>query len=235
MPKTPQSQPPSPVKQPANAPAPDKLDKMSEITLRKKNADAQAAFRARRANYIATLEETGPSAAKYLNIHVPTTKCPIPYPTPGLTVLPRVTHASRPTYHGLSRTDRGVNYQVDKNGRIFKGGMLDEMSRRQSLKYEREPISVVPEFGGGEQAMNPHDLNCFAEIKKVLFEAHHCAVHQLVYIDPIPYQSRWVTSSCSRRAERSCINKKATSTHTPPQTEVTKVTIHLTFTVLRVN
>ncbi|EJC97281.1 uncharacterized protein FOMMEDRAFT_164124 [Fomitiporia mediterranea MF3/22] len=59
MPKTPQSQPPSPVKQPANAPAPDKLDKMSEITLRKKkNADAQAAFRARRANYIATLEET---------------------------------------------------------------------------------------------------------------------------------------------------------------------------------
>ncbi|EJD05704.1 uncharacterized protein FOMMEDRAFT_153037 [Fomitiporia mediterranea MF3/22] len=77
MPKTPQSQPPSPVKQPANAPAPDKLDKMSEITLRKKkNADAQAAFRARRANYITTLEETGPSAAKYLNIHVPTTKCP---------------------------------------------------------------------------------------------------------------------------------------------------------------
>ncbi|EJD07327.1 uncharacterized protein FOMMEDRAFT_149845 [Fomitiporia mediterranea MF3/22] len=59
MPKTLQSQPPSPVKQPANAPAPDKLDKMSEITLRKKkNADAQAAFRARRANYIATLEET---------------------------------------------------------------------------------------------------------------------------------------------------------------------------------
>ncbi|EJD07840.1 uncharacterized protein FOMMEDRAFT_150421 [Fomitiporia mediterranea MF3/22] len=61
MPKTPQSQPPSPVKQPANAPAPNKLDKMSEITLRKKkNADAQAAFRACCANYIATLEETGP-------------------------------------------------------------------------------------------------------------------------------------------------------------------------------
>ncbi|EJD01975.1 uncharacterized protein FOMMEDRAFT_157117 [Fomitiporia mediterranea MF3/22] len=59
MPKTLQSQLPSPVKQPANAPAPDKLDKMSKITLRKKkNADAQAAFRARRANYIATLEET---------------------------------------------------------------------------------------------------------------------------------------------------------------------------------
>ena len=33
---------------------------MSEAALRKKkNADAQAAFRARRANYIATLEETG--------------------------------------------------------------------------------------------------------------------------------------------------------------------------------
>ena len=29
---------------------------------KKKNADAQAAFRARRANYIATLEETGQSA-----------------------------------------------------------------------------------------------------------------------------------------------------------------------------
>ena len=29
---------------------------------KKKNADAQAAFRARRANYIATLEETGASA-----------------------------------------------------------------------------------------------------------------------------------------------------------------------------
>lgn len=35
-------------------------DRMSEAALRKKkNADAQAAFRARRANYIATLEETG--------------------------------------------------------------------------------------------------------------------------------------------------------------------------------
>jgi hypothetical protein len=35
-------------------------DRMSDIALRKKkNADAQAAFRARRANYIATLEETG--------------------------------------------------------------------------------------------------------------------------------------------------------------------------------
>lgn len=34
--------------------------KMTEVALRKKkNADAQAAFRARRANYIATLEETG--------------------------------------------------------------------------------------------------------------------------------------------------------------------------------
>ncbi|EJD03343.1 uncharacterized protein FOMMEDRAFT_156734 [Fomitiporia mediterranea MF3/22] len=90
MPKTLQSQPPSPVKQPANAPAPDKLDKMSEITLRKKkNADAQAAFRARRANYIATLEETGPSAAKYLNIHVPTTKSYTPY-TPYTEVAYRI-------------------------------------------------------------------------------------------------------------------------------------------------
>lgn len=34
--------------------------RMSDIAVRKKkNADAQAAFRARRANYIATLEETG--------------------------------------------------------------------------------------------------------------------------------------------------------------------------------
>ena len=34
--------------------------KLSETALKKKkNADAQAAFRARRANYIATLEETG--------------------------------------------------------------------------------------------------------------------------------------------------------------------------------
>jgi len=33
---------------------------MTDAALRKKkNADAQAAFRARRANYIATLEETG--------------------------------------------------------------------------------------------------------------------------------------------------------------------------------
>jgi hypothetical protein len=34
--------------------------RLSDVALRKKkNADAQAAFRARRANYIATLEETG--------------------------------------------------------------------------------------------------------------------------------------------------------------------------------
>ena len=38
--------------------------RISDAALRKKkNADAQAAFRARRANYIATLEETGPLAA----------------------------------------------------------------------------------------------------------------------------------------------------------------------------
>jgi len=38
----------------------DNTPRMSDVALRKKkNADAQAAFRARRANYIATLEETG--------------------------------------------------------------------------------------------------------------------------------------------------------------------------------
>jgi hypothetical protein len=38
----------------------DAVNKLSDVALRKKkNADAQAAFRARRANYIATLEETG--------------------------------------------------------------------------------------------------------------------------------------------------------------------------------
>lgn len=43
-----------------SSPTLDKIDKMTEIAMRKKkNADAQAAFRARRANYIATLEETG--------------------------------------------------------------------------------------------------------------------------------------------------------------------------------
>lgn len=39
--------------------------RMSDVALRKKkNADAQAAFRARRANYIATLEETGSVISK---------------------------------------------------------------------------------------------------------------------------------------------------------------------------
>ena len=38
----------------------DSSNRMSDIAIRKKkNADAQAAFRARRANYIATLEDTG--------------------------------------------------------------------------------------------------------------------------------------------------------------------------------
>jgi len=38
----------------------DDPTRVSDVALRKKkNADAQAAFRARRANYIATLEETG--------------------------------------------------------------------------------------------------------------------------------------------------------------------------------
>ncbi|KAJ8702623.1 hypothetical protein PTI98_001325 [Pleurotus ostreatus] len=37
----------------------DNTSRLSDVALRKKkNADAQAAFRARRANYIATLEET---------------------------------------------------------------------------------------------------------------------------------------------------------------------------------
>jgi hypothetical protein len=41
----------------------DGQPRMSDIALRKKkNADAQAAFRARRANYIASLEETGASS-----------------------------------------------------------------------------------------------------------------------------------------------------------------------------
>jgi hypothetical protein len=52
--------------------------RMSDLALRKKkNADAQAAFRARRANYIATLEETGQkiplgtSVTKFLPLTVP--------------------------------------------------------------------------------------------------------------------------------------------------------------------
>jgi hypothetical protein len=41
-------------------PKDDLSSRVSDTALRKKkNADAQAAFRARRANYIATLEETG--------------------------------------------------------------------------------------------------------------------------------------------------------------------------------
>jgi hypothetical protein len=41
-------------------PRDDSSPRVSDTALRKKkNADAQAAFRARRANYIATLEETG--------------------------------------------------------------------------------------------------------------------------------------------------------------------------------
>lgn len=41
-------------------PKDDLSSRISDTALRKKkNADAQAAFRARRANYIATLEETG--------------------------------------------------------------------------------------------------------------------------------------------------------------------------------
>lgn len=44
----------------------DNSSRLSEAALRKKkNADAQAAFRARRANYIATLEETGSTAPAF--------------------------------------------------------------------------------------------------------------------------------------------------------------------------
>lgn len=51
--------PPSP-SPPSKASPDDNGSRLSEAALRKKkNADAQAAFRARRANYIATLEQTG--------------------------------------------------------------------------------------------------------------------------------------------------------------------------------
>jgi hypothetical protein len=50
---------------PAKAPNDDQA-RVNDIALRKKkNADAQAAFRARRANYIATLEETGKQGREY--------------------------------------------------------------------------------------------------------------------------------------------------------------------------
>lgn len=56
MPKSPRSSPSS--ANPKNT-SDDTNSRLSDIALRKKkNADAQAAFRARRANYIATLEET---------------------------------------------------------------------------------------------------------------------------------------------------------------------------------
>ena len=47
-------------------PKDDSSSRISDTALRKKkNADAQAAFRARRANYIATLEETGACAIAF--------------------------------------------------------------------------------------------------------------------------------------------------------------------------
>lgn len=51
----------APPTQPVHSPSKDdNAARLSDAALRKKkNADAQAAFRARRANYIATLEETG--------------------------------------------------------------------------------------------------------------------------------------------------------------------------------
>jgi hypothetical protein len=49
----------------------DSHSRMSDIALRKKkNADAQAAFRARRANYIATLEETGRSSVSCFSVRL---------------------------------------------------------------------------------------------------------------------------------------------------------------------
>jgi hypothetical protein len=59
-------------------PKDDLSSRVSDTALRKKkNADAQAAFRARRANYIATLEETG--------------SCPLPFVD-----LPASPHSSSP-------------------------------------------------------------------------------------------------------------------------------------------
>ena len=53
----------NPSHDPAKAPNDDHA-RVNDVALRKKkNADAQAAFRARRANYIATLEETGKSSS----------------------------------------------------------------------------------------------------------------------------------------------------------------------------
>ena len=55
-------------------PKDDSSSRVSDTALRKKkNADAQAAFRARRANYIATLEETGWSS---LFLSCPLPLCP---------------------------------------------------------------------------------------------------------------------------------------------------------------
>jgi hypothetical protein len=59
MPKSNQSSSP-PSHSHARTGSDDTSPRMSDVALRKKkNADAQAAFRQRRANYIATLEETG--------------------------------------------------------------------------------------------------------------------------------------------------------------------------------
>ena len=59
-------------------PKDDSSSRVSDTALRKKkNADAQAAFRARRANYIATLEETGLFSILSLSI----TTSPLPFPS----------------------------------------------------------------------------------------------------------------------------------------------------------
>ena len=74
MPHSPHS-PHSPTSTASKAGSDDNIttsERMSEAALRKKkNADAQAAFRARRANYIATLEETGSSVPAPLLRQVP--------------------------------------------------------------------------------------------------------------------------------------------------------------------
>jgi hypothetical protein len=54
----------------------DSTSRMTDLALRKKkNADAQAAFRARRANYIATLEETGSIVSGLLQIPMTLIPC----------------------------------------------------------------------------------------------------------------------------------------------------------------
>ncbi|THH16995.1 hypothetical protein EW146_g3735 [Bondarzewia mesenterica] len=68
----------APANQPTTSPSKDdSAARLSDAALRKKkNADAQAAFRARRANYIATLEETGQSFFFLITPPSPLTRMP---------------------------------------------------------------------------------------------------------------------------------------------------------------